>query len=182
VNECAVLGSRERHHSACRVASLCEHWELHNTSVCHHECLHICDFSIDVKLEQTANIKFSVKLGTPRAETFEMIRRAYRKEAMSRARCFEWYARFKRGRTLLEDEERSGRTSTSSTPKHVETIRRVVHENHRRTIKDIATIVNVSYGTVQTILTCDLNVHRVAAKFVPRLLSPEQKEHRVGIC
>ena len=51
-----------------------------------------------------------------------------------------------------------------------------------RTIKDIATIVNVSYGTVQTILTCHLNVHRVAAKFVPRLLTPEQKEHRVAIC
>jgi len=43
-------------------------------------------------------------------------------------------------------------------------------------------IVNVSYGTVQTILTCDLNMHRVAAKFVPRILTPEQKEHRVAIC
>jgi len=57
-----------------------------------------------------------------------------------------------------------------------------VHEDRRRTIKDIAAIVNVSYGTVQTILTCDLNMHRVAAKFVPRLLTPEQKEHRVAIC
>jgi len=25
-------------------------------------------------------------------------------------------------------------------------------------------------------------MHRVAAKFVPRLLTPEQKEHRVTIC
>jgi len=165
-----VLGSRERHHSACRVASLCEHWELHNTSVCHHVCLHICYFSMDVKLG---------KLGV---ETFEMIQHAYRNEAMSHARCFEWHACFKRGRTSLEDDERSGRTSMSSTPKNVETIRRLVHEDCRRTIKDIATIVNVSYGTVQTILTCDLNMHRVAAKFVPRLLTPEQKEHGVAIC
>jgi len=29
---------------------------------------------------------------------------------------------------------------------------------------------------------CDLNMHRVAAKFVPRLLTPEQKEHHVAIC
>ena len=57
-----------------------------------------------------------------------------------------------------------------------------VHEDRRRTIKEIAAIVNVSYGTVQTILTCDLNVHRVAAKFGPRLLTPEQKEHHVAIC
>jgi len=47
---------------------------------------------------------------------------------------------------------------------------------------DIAAIVNVSYGTVQTILTCDLNMHRVGTKFVPRLLTPEQKVHRVAIC
>jgi len=57
-----------------------------------------------------------------------------------------------------------------------------VHEDHRRTIKDIAAIVNVSYRTVQTIFTCDLNMYRVAAKFVPRLLTPEQKEYRVAIC
>jgi len=57
-----------------------------------------------------------------------------------------------------------------------------VHEDRRRTVKDIAAIVNVSYGTVQTILTCDLNMHRVGAKFVPRLLTPEQKEHCVAIC
>jgi len=35
---------------------------------------------------------------------------------------------------------------------------------------------------VEIILTCDLNMHRVAAKFVPRLLTPEQKEHRVANC
>jgi hypothetical protein len=138
MNACAVLGSRERRHSVCRVASLCEHWELHNPSVCHHMCLHICDFGMDVKLEQRTNIKFCLKLGKSGAETFEMIRRAYGNEAMSCARCFEWHTHFKRGRTSLEDDERSGRTSTSSTPKNVETIRQIMHEYSRRTIKDIA--------------------------------------------
>ena len=75
-----MLGSRERHHSVCRVASLCEYWELHNTSVCHHVFLHICDFSTDVKLEQRTNIKFCVKLGKSGTETFQMRRRAYRNE------------------------------------------------------------------------------------------------------
>jgi len=133
-------------------------------SVCHHMCLHICDFSMDVKLEQRANIKFCMKLSKSGAETFEMIRCAYGNEAMSRARCFEWHACFKRGRTSLEDDKRSGRSSTGSAPKNVETIQRLVHEDHWRTIEDIAAVVNVSYGTVQTILTCDLNMHHVAAK------------------
>jgi len=102
---------------------------------------------MDVILEQRANVKFYVKLDKSGAETFEMIRRAYGNEAMSRARCLEWHARLKRSRTSLEDDERSGRPSTSSAPKNVETIRRLVHEDRRRTIKDIAAIVNVSYGT-----------------------------------
>ena len=29
---------------------------------------------------------------------------------------------------------------------------------------------------------CDLNMHHVAAKFIPRLLTPKQKEHTVAIC
>ena len=95
---------------------------------------------------------------------------------------FEWHERFRRGRTSLKDDEMSGRPSTSSTPNNVETIWRLVHDDRRRTIKDIAAVINVSYGTVQTILTCDLNMHHVAAKFVPMLLTPEQKEHRVAIC
>jgi hypothetical protein len=137
---------------------------------------------MDVKLEQTENIKFCMNLGKTGVDTFEMIRRAYGNEAMSLAMCFEWHASFKRGRTLLEDDERSWRTSTSSTHKNVETIRRLVHEDRRRTIKDIAAIINVSYRTVQTILTRDLNMHCAAAMFMLRLLTPKQKEHHVAIC
>jgi hypothetical protein len=63
---------------------------------------------MDVKLEQRANIKFCVKLNKSGVETFKMIRHVYGNEAMSCARCFEWHAHFKRGRTSLEDDERSG--------------------------------------------------------------------------
>jgi len=54
----------------------------------------------------------------------------------------------------------------SSASKNVETIRWLLHEDRRRTIKDILAIVNVLYRTVQTILTCDLNMHLIAAKFI----------------
>ncbi|XP_041372645.1 protein GVQW3-like [Gigantopelta aegis] len=103
---------------------------------------------MDCKLEQRANIKFCIKLGKSATETFDMIRYVYGNEAMSRARCFEWHARFKSGRTSLDDDKRSGRTSTSSTPENVETIRRLVHGDRRRFINDIAAIIDVSYGPV----------------------------------
>jgi histone-lysine N-methyltransferase SETMAR len=37
-------------------------------------------------------------------------------------------------------------------------------------------------GPDQRILSDDLNMRRIAAKFVPRLLSNDQKEHRVAVC
>jgi len=39
----------------------------------------------------------------------------------------------------------------------------------------------ISFGSGQTILTTDLDMRRVAAKFVPKLLSDEQKENRKQI-
>jgi histone-lysine N-methyltransferase SETMAR len=111
-----------------------------------------------------------------------MLQQVYSDEAMSRTQTFEWHRHFKGGRMSLEDDEQSGRPSTSIILKYVEQIRELVHEDRRRMINDIADIVGVSYGSVQTILTLELNMRHVTAKFVPRLLTPEQKEHCVTMC
>jgi hypothetical protein len=101
---------------------------------------------------------------------------------MSRTLCFEWHRRFRGRRMSLEDDERTGRPSTSINPENVERIRELVCADHRRTINDIVDIVGLSYGSVQTILTSELDMQHVAAKFVPWVLAPEQKEHRVTVC
>jgi len=42
--------------------------------------------------------------------------------------------------------------------------------------------VRIAFGTSQKILNEDLRMRRVTAKFVPRLLTAEQKDDRVSIC
>ena len=49
------------------------------------------------------------------------------------------------------------------------------------TIREISEDPNISYGSVQNILTTDLNVRRVSAKFVPRVLTVEQKQQRLSV-
>jgi len=39
----------------------------------------------------------------------------------------------------------------------------------------------IGYGSCQRILTEQLNMHRIAAKFVPRVLTQDQKHSRVAI-
>ena len=49
-------------------------------------------------------------------------------------------------------------------------------------IRDRCTSAGISYGSCQEILTENLGMRRVAAKFVPRLLSVDQKQCRVDVC
>jgi len=45
----------------------------------------------------------------------------------------------------------------------------------RQTIHNVCSIVGLSYGTCQRILSDALNMRHIAAKFVPRLLSNDQR-------
>ena len=54
--------------------------------------------------------------------------------------------------------------------------------DHRQTIHDVCGIVGMSYGSVECILSDILGMRRIAAKFVPRMLSSDHKEHRVAAC
>ncbi|XP_029638019.1 protein GVQW3-like [Octopus sinensis] len=81
----------------------------------------------------------------------------------------------------LEDDERFGRPVTSFTSGNVEKIHQLVYENRQRTISEIADVVGLSYGSVQTILASELIMWHVSAKFASRLLITEQKEHRIEV-
>jgi len=49
------------------------------------------------------------------------------------------------------------------------------------TIREISEDLNISYGSVQNILTTDLNMRQVSAKFVPHVLTVEQKQHCLSV-
>lgn len=60
-------------------------------------------------------------------------------------------------------------------------VRTLVMHDRRITIREIADEVNISIGSVHTILTEDLGMRRIAAKFMSKLLTIEQKQHRSEI-
>jgi hypothetical protein len=61
---------------------------------------------MDVLKEQRVYIKFCQKLGKTATETCEMLQQAFGEIALSRSKTFEWYSRFKNGRTSIDDDER----------------------------------------------------------------------------
>ena len=132
--------------------------------------------------EQMVCIKFCVRLGKPGSETFEMLKQSFGDSCMSRSRTFEWFGRFKNGRTSTANDHRSGRPSTAKSPSKVEHLRAAVNRDRRRTIHDLCVEVGIGYGSCHQILTEQLNMHRNAAKFVPRVWTHDQKDSRVAIC
>jgi hypothetical protein len=111
-----------------------------------------------------------------------MLQGAFKDNATNQSKTFLWYKRFKDGRKSVDDDERSGRTSTSTTPENIAKVREAILADRMQTIHDVCEIVGLSYWTVQRNLADNLNMRRISARFVPRLLSENQKAHRVSVC
>lgn len=132
--------------------------------------------------EQRICVKFCFKLGKTAKETQEMLKEAFGDDAMGKSQTYEWFRRFKEGRTSVEDDERSGRPSSGRNDENIARVREKILEDRRQTISDLCEALDLSFGTCQRILTKELGMHRIAAKFVPRLLTEDQKRNRVEVC
>jgi histone-lysine N-methyltransferase SETMAR len=132
--------------------------------------------------EQRYAIKFCVRLGKSATETLAMLQAAYGEECLSRTRVFEWHKRFKEGRTSVDDDSGRGRPSTSVMAQNLERAEQIVLADRHVTVAELASLLSISVGSAHTILTEELGMRRVCASWVPHLLIPAHKRHRVSIC
>ncbi|KAL4112100.1 hypothetical protein QTP88_015948 [Uroleucon formosanum] len=110
-----------------------------------------------------------------------MLCEVYGEECLSRARVFEWHKRFCSGREDVEDDDRSGRP-TSSTNENVEKIDKIIRQDRRLSVRAVTEMVNIDRESVRKILVENLNMKKVCAKMVPKNLTIDQKFNRKEIC
>jgi transposase len=94
--------------------------------------------SICTKEEMRGVIRFLFAEGVNPVEIIRRIQAQYGDNCLSRSKIYEWIDHYKKGRTSVCDEERSGRLSTSRTENSVQAVERTVQENRRITVDDIA--------------------------------------------
>ena len=100
-------------------------------------------------------------------EYYKMLKTAFGEQAMGRSQTFQWFSRFKAGRTSTDHDERSGRPASISMPEMIERVCQIIREDRRHTIDEVSMLVGISHGTCHKILTGDLKMRRVASKFLP---------------
>jgi len=139
------------------------------------------DFLFVEKMEQRICIKFCFKNGIKCSTVLEMLNVAFGEFSMNKTSVYKWYKRFQEGREDVEDDERPGRPSTSTIDDNVEKVKKMIIDNRRIIIREVADDVGISFGSCQAIFSNVLGMKRVAAKFVPKLLNFDQKLCRKNI-
>lgn len=133
----------------------------------------------DRYLEQRISIKFCVKLNKSASETHCLLKEAYGNEVMSRARVFDWHKRFKEGREDVRDDARSGRPVTHRTDENIQKVKDLVYSNRQLTVRMMAAKLHLDKETVRLILKENLNMRKVSAKVIPRILKGDPKPRKL---
>lgn len=134
--------------------------------------------SDSLKIEQRAVIKFLTKFGKNATEIEADMRRVYGESTPPYRTIARWVADFLRGRETLEDEARSGRPATAVTDENVAKAEQLVKADRRIKVRELETALGVSAAAVMSILHDHLGLSKLCARWVPRLLTREQKEVR----
>jgi len=97
--------------------------------------------------KQCINMKFCFKLQKSAKKTHKMFKLVYGDAAVTIKVVYKWFERFHSGCESVEDEERSGRPSTSETQENVERVSEMIQSNRRLTIREISEDLNISFDS-----------------------------------
>ena len=91
----------------------------------------------------------------------------YGSSAPSYAQVKFWVGEFKRGRTSLEDEARSGRPLDATDEEMCKKVRDLEYSDTRIQVEEIAQALGISHSSVSTILHDRLCMRKLTAGWVP---------------
>ena len=96
-----------------------------------------------------------------------MIKKAFGDDSMGEVQINFWYRRFKDGWESIESDPPSGRPSTSSTPKNVESVLAAINKNLRLTVQKLEDDLGIPQTIVSEIWIEVLGKKCLVVKFVP---------------
>jgi histone-lysine N-methyltransferase SETMAR len=127
------------------------------------------------KIEYRAVIKFFVKEGLMPNEINLKFIKVRRDSSPSFSTIKKWAAEFKRGRTSLEDDPCYGCPKSATPPEIIEQVHNMVLDDRRMKVRETAETIGISKECVGYILHEELDMKKLCARWVPHLLTADQK-------
>ncbi len=134
-------------------------------------------------IDQRQNLKFLVAEGLSPVQCWNRLAAVYGEEVMSKPTVRRWHIKFREGdgHTPVSDALQSGRPKEQSTPAKIQAVQAAIEEDQRSTLKTIVDKAEISVTTAHRLVKKKLDLRQKVAKFVPRMLTDEQKRMRVRI-
>lgn len=114
----------------------------------------------------------------------EIVRRLFNvfgEKAVSQSTVYNWINHFRTGRQSLDDEPRPGRPATTITRENISNVEKHLLENRCITVSELAEITEIPPTCVHEIISQHLQMHKLTARWVPRLLTTDQKAKRASM-
>ena len=131
--------------------------------------------------EQRVYCKIGAQLGFPPTEIHADLQNVYRKGALKYAAVCKRVSRFNDGWESIENDPRVGRPVSVLTEKNVATVKTLIEEDAHYTMQEIEQISGIHLSSVLKILREQLGLRKICARWVPHLLTDEQKQSRVRL-
>ena len=134
------------------------------------------------KVEFRAVIKHFFLKGLKPKDIKAELDEVHGESAPSFATVYNWFNEFKRGRTSTTDEQRPGRPVEVSSIEMINKVHDLVLSDRRVKVREIVEAIGISQGTIFSILHEKLGLKKISARWVPRLLTADNKRIRVLNC
>ncbi len=138
--------------------------------------------SMDAKIEQRTVLRFLVREGKKPIECWRQMCTVFGAGTMSKTRIRVWHKRFHEGRDTFKDDKHTRHPRSARTPRNIRRVQDALRRNQRVNVRELAANINLSKTFVHGILKKDLKLSKVAAKMIPKDLTPRQKAFRKWIC
>jgi hypothetical protein len=115
-------------------------------------------------------------------QRLELIQKAYVDAAVSRTTIFERHKRLQEGMESVKDDKRNSQPTTSRADNNIAAVAKMVLEDRIVTSQLIADTLCIPKTMVLWILSKDLQIWKLCARFVPHALMREQMDERIASC
>ncbi|CAH1999367.1 unnamed protein product [Acanthoscelides obtectus] len=129
-----------------------------------------------------AIVYYNLQRRLSQQECLAVLLSVFGNEAPHQSTISRWYGEFKRGRVSLSDDHRVGAPKTAVTQENADAVRKLIIEDRHVTYSGIEASLKISKTSIQKNLHEELGVRKLVSRWIPHLLTEEQKAARVNWC